>query len=143
VCRSGRGARPGARSARSAGGTNAVLRRLARGGAQLLASIDTTTLDTPQWLMARWEKNYGTRPARAIAIANSHEPVLDLTVRNDPEHWANVLGGRVLPTRSVRAVVHGPIPQLPGYAEGAWSVQDAAAALPAKLLGDVRGLAVA
>jgi 16S rRNA (cytosine967-C5)-methyltransferase len=54
-----------------------------------------------------------------------------------------VLGGRVLPTGSVRAIVHGPISQLPGYADGAWWVQDAAAALPAKLLGDVRGLAVA
>src|SRR6201982_3396506 len=131
------------RSARYAGMTNAVLRRLAREGAQLLASIDTTALDTPQWLMARWEKNYGAKIARAIAIANSNEPALDLTVRNDPEHWASVLGGRVLPTGSVRALVHGPIPELPGYAEGAWWVQDAAAALPAKLLGDVRGLAVA
>src|SRR5262249_60793007 len=105
------------RSARYAGMTNAVLRRLAREGAQLLASIDTTTLDTPQWLMARWEKNYGTRTARAIAIANSHEPGLDLTVRNDPEHWANVLAGRVLPTGSVRALGHGPIPHWPAYAE--------------------------
>src|SRR5262245_33147189 len=131
------------RSARYAGMTNAVLRRLAREGAQLLASIDTTALDTPQWLMARWEKNYGAKIARAIAIANSHEPALDLTVHNDPEYWATVLGGRVLPTGSVRAIVHGPIPQLQGYAEGAWWVQDAAAALPAKLLGDVRGLAVA
>jgi 16S rRNA (cytosine967-C5)-methyltransferase len=131
------------RSARYAGMTNAVLRRLAREGAQLLASIDTAALDTPQWLMARWEKNYGAKTARAIAIADSHEPALDLTVRNDPEHWASMLGGRVLPTGSVRALVHGPIPELPGYAEGAWWVQDAAAALPAKLLGDVRGLAVA
>ena len=131
------------RSARYAGMANAVLRRFAREGAQLLANIDTTALDTPQWLMARWENNYGAKTARAIAIANAHEPALDLTMSSDPEHWASVLGGRVLPTGSVRAVVHGPISQLPGYAEGAWWVQDAAAALPAKLLGDVRGLAVA
>ena len=45
---------------------------------------------------------------------------LDLTVKNDPEHWANVFGGRVLPTGSVRAIVHGPISQLPSYADGAW-----------------------
>jgi 16S rRNA (cytosine967-C5)-methyltransferase len=43
----------------------------------------------------------------------------------------------------VRAIASGPIPQLPGYDEGAWWVQDAAAALPAKLLGDVRGKSVA
>src|SRR6266446_8481185 len=130
------------RATRYAGMANAVLRRFAREGTQLLANIDTTALDTPRWLMARWENNYGAKTARAIAIANAHEPALDLTVSNDPEHWASVLGGRVLPTASVRAVAHGPISQLPGYAEGAWWVQDAAAALPAKLLGDVRGLAV-
>jgi len=131
------------RSARYAGMANAVLRRFTREGAQLLANIDSAALDTPHWLMARWEKNYGAKTARAIAIANAHEPALDLTVRNEPAHWASVLGGRVLPTGSVRAIAHGPISQLPGYAEGAWWVQDAAAALPAKLLGDVRGLAVA
>lgn len=122
---------------------NAVLRRLAREGAQFISALDTTALDTPPWLMARWEKNYGAKTARAIAVANSREPALDLTVKNNPEHWATVLGGRVLPTGSVRAIVHGPISQLPGYADGAWWVQDAAAALPAKLLGDVRGLVVA
>ena len=40
-------------------------------------------------------------------------------------------------------VAHGPVSRLPGYAEGAWWVQDAAAALPARLLGDVRGRRVA
>ena len=131
------------RAARYAGLVNAVLRRVTREGTQLLSGVESGALDTPQWLMARWEKHYGAKTARAIAVANSHEPALDLTVKNDAQHWANVFGGRVLPTGSVRAIVHGPIAQLPGYADGAWWVQDAAAALPAKLLGDVRGLAVA
>jgi 16S rRNA (cytosine967-C5)-methyltransferase len=87
--------------------------------------------------------NYGAETAHAIAGANGNEPALDLTVKNDPDHWASTLGGRVLPTGSVRAQVHGPVSQLPGYADGAWWVQDAAAALPATLLGDVRGRAVA
>jgi 16S rRNA (cytosine967-C5)-methyltransferase len=130
------------RAARYAGLVNAVLRRVAREGAQFLAAVDTVALDTPQWLMARWVKTYGAETARAIAVANGTEPALDLTVRNDAEHWASALGGRVLPTGSVRAIVHGPISQLAGYAEGAWWVQDTAAALPAKLLGDLRGLAV-
>ncbi len=94
-------------------------------------------------VMARWVKTYGAETARAIALANGEEPALDLTVKDDPEHWARVLGGRVLPTGSVRVIAHGPISQLPGYAEGAWWVQDAAAALPAKLFGDVRGRTVA
>jgi 16S rRNA (cytosine967-C5)-methyltransferase len=131
------------RAARYAGLVNAVLRRVAREGAQFLAAVNTVALDTPQWLMARWVKTYGAQTARAIAVANGTEPALDLTVRNDPEHWASALGGRVLPTGSVRAIVHGPISQLPGYGDGAWWVQDAAAALPAKLFGDLRGRTVA
>jgi 16S rRNA (cytosine967-C5)-methyltransferase len=131
------------RAERYAGLVNAVLRRLAREGAHELATLDTTALDTPDWLMARWVKHYGVETARAIAAANGRAPVLDLTVKSDPEHWARALGGRVLPTGSVRALVHGPVSRLPGYAEGAWWVQDAAAALPAQLLGDVRGRTVA
>ena len=131
------------RAARYAGLVNAVLRRVAREGTQFLAAVDTIALDTPEWLMARWVQTYGAETARAIAVANGQEPALDLTVKNDPEHWARALGGRVLLTGSVRAIVHGPISQLPGYGEGAWWVQDAAAALPAKLFGDVGGRSVA
>jgi 16S rRNA (cytosine967-C5)-methyltransferase len=136
------------RAARYAGLANAVLRRITREGTQYLSGLDTAALDTPDWLLARWVKNYGAETARAIAAANGREPALDFTVKSDPEHWAAQLGGRVLPTGSVRAIVHGPVAQLPGFGEGAWWVQDAAAALPAKLLlsklsGDVRGLTVA
>src|SRR5262249_46033381 len=131
------------RAARYAGLVNAVLRRVAREGAQFLTAVDTIALDTPEWLMARWVKSYGAETARAIAVVNGQEPALDLTVKDDPEHWATTLGGRVLPTGSVRAIAHGAISQLPGYAEGAWWVQDAAAALPPKLFGDVRGRSVA
>src|SRR5262245_8583484 len=131
------------RAARYAGLINAVLRRLARDGGQLLAGLDTIALDTPDWLLTRWTATYGAETARAIAAANGREPALDLSVKVDPAQWAERLGGRVLLAGSVRVLAHGPVPQLPGYAEGAWWVQDAAAALPAKLLGDVRGCAVA
>src|SRR6266849_9435262 len=131
------------RGARYAGLVNAVLRRLARERAQRLAGVGAAALDTPAWLMARWVKTYGAETARAIAAANGREPALDLTVKSDPGHWARLIGGRVLPTGSVRALVHGPVAHLPGYGEGAWWVQDAAAALPVRLLGDVRGLTVA
>jgi 16S rRNA (cytosine967-C5)-methyltransferase len=131
------------RASRYAGLVNAVLRRMGREGARALSGLDTAMLDTPGWLMRRWVKSYGPETARAIALANSREPALDLTVKTDPEHWASRLGGRVLPTGSVRASVPGPIARLPGYAEGAWWVQDPAAALPARLLGPVAGRVVA
>jgi 16S rRNA (cytosine967-C5)-methyltransferase len=131
------------RAAGFAGLINAVLRRLAREGAARLAALDTSTLDAPDWLMARWTAAYGAATARAIAAANRNEPALDLTVKSDPEYWADKLGGRVLATRSVRVIAAGAVRALPGFADGAWWVQDAGAALPARLLGDVRGRRVA
>ncbi len=131
------------RAAGFAGLINAVLRLLAREGAARLAAIDTADLDTPEWLMTRWTAAYGAVTARAIAAANRNEPALDLTVKSDPEAWAKTLGGRVLATQSVRVNASGVVSTLPGFAEGAWWVQDAAASLPARLLGDVRGRRVA
>jgi 16S rRNA (cytosine967-C5)-methyltransferase len=131
------------RAAHFGGLVNAVLRGIARDGAARLAGIDSVALDTPDWLLRRWNEAYGPATARAIAAAHAVEPALDLTVKNDPAGWAARLGGRVLPTGTVRIRPHGPVSALPGYQEGAWWVQDAAAALPARLLGHVRGLTVA
>jgi 16S rRNA (cytosine967-C5)-methyltransferase len=132
-------ARADRRAERHAGLVNAVLRRVAREGAARLAELDPMALDTPDWLLRRWIDAYGAETARAIAAAHAIEPALDLTVKTDPAHWATRLGGGVLPTGTVRLIAHGPIPALPGYPEGAWWVQDAAAALPARLFGDLRG----
>jgi 16S rRNA (cytosine967-C5)-methyltransferase len=122
---------------------NAVLRRLAREGAARLAELDAVTLDTPQWLMERWAAAYGEPTARAVAATHANEPALDLTVKNDPALWAERLGGWIMPTGSVRLTAHGTVTGLPGFAEGVWWVQDAAAALPVRLLGDVAGRRVA
>ncbi len=130
-------------AARYAGLVNAVLRRLARDGAAQVSELDLPVLDTPSWLMARWIATYGAAAAHAIAAANGHEPALDLTVKSDPEIWAQRLDGRVLPTGSVRTIAHGAVAALPGFAEGAWWVQDAAAALPARLFGPVSGRRIA
>jgi 16S rRNA (cytosine967-C5)-methyltransferase len=107
------------------------------------ALANISTRDTPKWLVARWTKRYGAETARTIAASNGHEPALDLTVKYDAESWAERLRGRVLPTGTVRTIAHGAISLLPGFNEGAWWVQDAAASLPARLLGDMRGKVVA
>lgn len=130
-------------AARFAGLVNAVLRRVGREGALRLSSLDTIALDTPPWLLARWCESYGEPTARAIAAANSHEPALDLTVKDDPQTWAARLGGHVLPTGTVRMIAHGPVTALAGFGEGAWWVQDAAAALPIRLFGELKGKCVA
>ena len=129
------------RAGRYAGLVNAVLRRVAQHGAT--ASFDDISRDTPEWLLKRWTGIYGSDTARAIAAANGHEPALDLTVKQDTESWAERLRGRVMPTGTVRTLAHGAISLLPGFSEGAWWVQDAAAALPVRLFGDLCGKNVA
>ncbi len=102
------------------------------------------TTDAPDWFSNRLRSAYGAERTARILAAHRLESPTDFSVKGDPERWADALGGVVLPTGSVRcARLAGPVPELPGYAEGAWWVQDAAAALPARLFGDVKGLRVA
>ena len=122
---------------------NAVLRKIALNKATILDGSDGLTTDTPAWLAARWRASYGEALTRAIATAHQHEPTLDLSVKSRPEEWARRLGGIVLPTGSVRLESHVPIAELDGYGDGEWWVQDAAAALPARLLGASVGMRVA
>src|SRR3954462_3967756 len=131
------------RAAKYAGLVNAVLRRCAREGQPMIDEVKSATLDVPPWLMARWSAHYGEATAKEIAAALSHEPSLDLTVKSDAAQWATRLHGEVLPTGSVRTLLQGSVTMLPGFAEGQWWVQDAAAALPARLFGDIAGKTIA
>ena len=130
------------RAAKYAGLVNAVLRRCAREGEGLIAEVKAEMLDLPPWLVKRWIAHYGEATAREMAAAIGHEPSLDLTVKADAAQWASRLHGMMLPTGSVRTLLQGSVTMLPGFAEGQWWVQDAAAAMPARLLGDVAGKAV-
>ncbi len=149
---------------------NAVLRRLARDGAALSAAQDAARLNTPDWLWRSWSHAYGEETCRAIAEAHLTPPPLDITVKGDPQNWTEWLDAMLLPTGSLRRPgtsssarakageggerdelgeagtegerSSGAVSGLPGFAAGAWWVQDAAAALPARLLGDVKGRTV-
>jgi 16S rRNA (cytosine967-C5)-methyltransferase len=161
---------------------NAVLRRVAREGAEMLEAFPPGA-DLPTWLFTRWRAAYGDDAAK-MAQALLTEPPLDLTAKDDAAAWVEALGGVVTPTGSVRLLPFSPaekgsgdegradtrvvgehtssrsvatrqlnaphplapspqgrggIESLPGFAEGDWWIQDAAAALPARVLGDVRG----
>jgi 16S rRNA (cytosine967-C5)-methyltransferase len=118
-----------------AGLVNAVLRRVSEQGAAALADLDGPRLDTPLWLWAAWG-----REGRAIATAHQREAPLDLTLKPGaavPE------GGVLLPTGSVRFPAGTHIADIAGFADGESWVQDAAAALPARLLAAQPGERIA
>jgi 16S rRNA (cytosine967-C5)-methyltransferase len=116
---------------------NAVLRRVAREGAELIARQDAARLNTPDWLWQRWSETYGEEPARAIALAHLGVPPLDIVTKGSPLPDAVHLFGDVY-----RLGEHLRVDSLPGYAEGDWWVQDAAATLPVHLLGELGGKTV-
>lgn len=115
---------------------NAVLRRVAREGEKELAKLDATQLSVPDWLWTRWTAQYGEECARAIAQAHLKEAPLDVVLKTpDGVHPdSEALFGAVR-----RLSSQGRIEDLPGFSEGAWWVQDAAATLPVRLLGEVKG----
>ncbi|HMM92768.1 RsmB/NOP family class I SAM-dependent RNA methyltransferase [Bradyrhizobium sp.] len=131
------------RAAKYAGLVNAVLRRCAREGQPLIEEVKAQTLDIPPWLLARWIAAYGEATAREMARAIGNEPSLDISVKSDAAQWASRLHGETLPTGTVRTLLQGSVTMLPGFSEGQWWVQDAAAALPARLFGDVAGKTIA
>lgn len=113
---------------------NSLLRRIARERAEILARPEAAVLNVPEWLFERWSAFYGARTAARIAEAHLHRPALDLTARSDPASVAEMTGGMMLPSGTVRLENAGRVSALPGYREGLWWVQDFAAALPARLI---------
>ena len=114
---------------------NAVLRRVASDGVAALAALDAPRLDTPAWLWASWGSD-----ARRVAIAHQSEAPLDLSLRPG---CASPPGAEALPTGSFRCAAGTRVLELPGFIEGDLWVQDAAAALPARLLAASPGEQVA
>jgi len=126
---------------------NAVLRGIARAQADdpdYGKADDAARINTPDWMFRRWSDAYGADISTAIATAHMAEAPLDLTLRQDADvaGLAVKLSATALPSGGLRRDGGGRIPDLAGFDDGHWWVQDAAAALPVRLLGDVAGKTV-
>lgn len=132
------------RNRKYAGLVNALLRRLSRNKERALAHTLEPETNVPEWFAKSITDAYGGEKAGAILAMHAYEPPIDFTVKGDPKEWAEKLGGTALPNGSIRLeTVEGNLTDLPGFAEGDWWVQDAAASLPARLMGDIKGKRVA
>jgi 16S rRNA (cytosine967-C5)-methyltransferase len=120
--------------------TNAVLRKIATDGPEAWAALRSPRL--PKWLRGPLSEAWGADAIAAIEAAHFAGAPLDLSARKDPAALAEAVGGIVLPTGSVRVADAGQVTTMPGFAEGDWWVQDAAAALPVKILAPQKGEAV-
>ncbi|MEP6968298.1 MAG: RsmB/NOP family class I SAM-dependent RNA methyltransferase [Pseudomonadota bacterium] len=118
---------------------NAVLRGLLRDGPP---NLDPETY-APPWLFARWRAAHGEEAALAIAAMIADEPATDITPRDlEDGDLTEELGAERLPGGSLRTGRRGDVAAWPGYEAGRWWVQDAAAAIPARLTGAAPGQAV-
>ena len=121
-----------------AGLANAVLRKVAETG-KASAARTPPVANIPGWLRSEWERLYGKAAVRRMALLLAQSPPLDLSVKSDPEGWAQRLGGEVLLDATVRLPAIGNVAALPGFEEGEWWAQDVAASLPARILQQVAG----
>lgn len=126
------------KTANAAPMANAVLRRISENKEKLENAAPPET-NFHDWLRHRWERDYGPDAVRDMAQIYAQIPPLDLTVKSDPQGWAQKLGGTVLPTGTVRLDGASDVTALEGFDEGEWWVQDIASALPVRQLGDLSG----
>ncbi|AQR63315.1 rRNA methyltransferase [Brevundimonas sp. LM2] len=116
---------------------NAVLRGVEREG----PGLTTAESNLPDWIAARWRQAYGPATLAAIALAAREEPPTDLSLKpgEDAAPLAEALEATVLPGGTVRSGVRGDVSAWPGYDTGGWWIQDAAAAIPARMLAPKTG----
>lgn len=122
---------------------NAVLRRLGREKEDIIQAIASVPV-LPEWFFDRLNSVYGGDAAHKMAEAQLIPSVIDVTVKSDPDQWAQRLNGTVMPNGSVRlASFEGSVSALDGFDEGEWWVQDFSASMPVRLMGDLTGKRVA
>ena len=111
---------------------NAVLRGIDRDG----YGPTKPQANLPEWIAARWEATYGAEAFTGLAEATRFEPATDISVKPDADAAAiaEALEATILPGGTLRTERRGDVAQWPGFEDGNWWVQDAAAAIPARLL---------
>lgn len=117
--------------------TNAVLRKVAADGPETWNTLRVPRL--PKWLRVPLVQAWGPEAMAAMEAAHFAGAPLDLTAKTDAEAVAKATGGTLLPSGSVRIMDAGQVSAMPGFAEGDWWVQDAAAALPVQVLAPQPG----
>jgi len=120
------------------GFVNALMRRIAAEGKDWTTRQDIARLNTPEWLLKMWIEDFGLKNAIEIAMANLQEAPLDISLKRlvTADTMIETLGAIALPTGSLRLQNSKMVQDLPGFQDGMWWVQDAAAAIPVKLFGD-------
>lgn len=123
---------------------NGLLRTMTRVGREWLERQDEARLNTPEWILKIWIADYGLRTAAEIASANLAEAPLDISIRDEQErsYWSNAFKATEIGAGTLRKVSGGQVTDMEGFDRGAWWVQDASAALPVNVLGDVSGKTV-
>lgn len=125
------------RTASMKGLVNAVLRKVAANGEEVWPTLRVPRL--PKWLRGPLVEAYGGDVVGAMEAAHFAGAPLDLTAKGDQGALQRSLGGELLETGTVRISDAGQVSILPGYKKGSWWVQDAAAALPVKVLAPKAG----
>jgi 16S rRNA (cytosine967-C5)-methyltransferase len=123
-----------------AGAANAILRKIVADKDNLRRKAESI-LPLPDNFLPIL-RGYSPEEIQNIANCVNVIPELDITAKSNPQEWSSTLDGTLLPNGSIRVFNNLPIHALPDYNKGDWWVQDAAAALPVQVMGNLKGLNV-
>ncbi|MDC3024129.1 RsmB/NOP family class I SAM-dependent RNA methyltransferase [Alphaproteobacteria bacterium] len=117
---------------------NAVLRKINKEKKSLEGIINNINLSIPNWLYASWQTQYGKKEVIKLLKVFQDEPPLDLRIMKNIDYWSKLLDGDKLGNNTIRLFVKGKVENIKGYKEGKWWVQDIAAQIPVKLMGNIK-----
>ena len=117
---------------------NALLRKVVKEKITLMQLIENKILNIPLWLKNSWFKQFGKD--KAIKIINSifEDPTIDIKVKSSINDWKKVLDANLICNDTLRIRTKGDIKKLKGFKEGKWWIQDIAAQLPVKIMGEIK-----
>ena len=118
------------------GFVNGVLHAVCK---QMNDNLPDILCNLPLWLRDKWVKAYGVKQVKSFVEYFNSEPVLDLSVKENPDVWAERLKATCLREKTIRTSFLENVTSLSGFADGEWWVQEASAALPADLFSSVEG----
>ena len=120
------------------GFANAIFRKINKERKNLELIKNNINFSIPKWLYTDWQTQYGKKNLVKLLQVFQDEPPLDLRIKKKIEYWSKILGGIKVGNNTIRIFTKGKVENIKGYKEGKWWVQDIAAQLPVKLMGDIK-----
>ena len=117
---------------------NALLRKVSRDKEKLIKKSLNKSINIPNWLIKTWQKQYGNQKTTKIIDSIFVEPAIDIFVKKNLVAAKENFDADLILNDTIRTKKPGNLKEISGYKEGEWWIQNIAAQLPVKILGNIK-----